>query len=80
LMTRRAIGAQRSTRPPAAARIPSLAFGSSDLPVKNLDRPKWPEAATGASAIQAADWQPKMCGIIRELRLGSQALTAIDGA
>jgi hypothetical protein len=28
-----------------------LAFCPSDLPVKNLGRPKWPEAATEASAI-----------------------------
>ena len=30
------------------------------LPVKNLERAKWPEAATVASAIEAAAWQPKM--------------------
>ena len=37
----------------------SLAFCPSDLPVKNLERARWPEAATEASAIRAADWQPK---------------------
>ena len=29
-----------------------------------LDRTRWPEAATEASAIRAAVWQPKMCTIL----------------
>ena len=30
-----------------------------------LERTRWPESATEASAIQAAVWQPKMCRIVR---------------
>src|SRR5512147_1693864 len=48
----------------------------SVLPANDLDRTRWPFAATEASAIQAADWQPKMCGILSRLRIGSRlALT-----
>src|SRR5512147_1232598 len=43
----------------------------SVLPANDLDRTRWPSAATEASAIQAADWQPKMCGILSGLRFGS---------
>ena len=46
---------------------PAFAFCPSDLPVKILDRAKWPGFATKASAIQAAAWQPKMRPILRRL-------------
>ena len=54
-----------------SAKPPSLAFCPSELPVKNLDRTSGPKAATEASAIRAAVWQPKSY-----LELDKSAVTA----
>jgi hypothetical protein len=59
-------GAQRSTRLIGGSANPEIsAFCPSALPVKNLDRAKWPGFDPEASAIQAAAWQPEMCRILR---------------
>ena len=64
------LSAQRRCRLAGGSAYPKILASVSSsrppiLPVKNLARSGRPGSATEASAIQAAAWQPKMCGILR---------------
>jgi hypothetical protein len=65
---------QRGTHARASAKMPAASARSSSdggIAFGSERRPRRPRDATAASAIWAADWQPKMRGIFGRLHVGS---------